>query len=361
LSPELPRSSPPPLGRVIAAFLIVYIVWGSTYLGIAVAGRSLPPFVLGSLRFLIAGGVLYAFARARGAARPTLTHWRSSAIIGTLLLTCGNGGVVWAVHGGRVPSGAASLMIATIPLWFVLVEWFRPGGRRPTARLLGGVAVGFVGLAVLIDPGKLSGAGRIDPLGAAVLASGSLCWAIGSVYSRLMKLPSSGPLATAMQMLCGGAVLAALAWAHGDLREFTFASVTRESWLALAYLIIFGSLIAFTAYVWLLQVAAPARVATYAYVNPIVAVFLGWLLGGEPFTSRMALAAAIIVAAVAFITSAPRQPAPRVEPVDARRKDSPAPAAAELAPPPVVAVRPIAKETTSALADAGSIPVESGC
>jgi drug/metabolite transporter (DMT)-like permease len=288
-----------PRGRVIAAFAAVYLIWGSTYLGIRLAIETIPPFLMGGVRFLIAGGVLYLWARWRGAERPTRAHWVSAVIIGALLLLGGNGAVVWSEQ--RVPSSIAALLVATVPLWMVLLDWMRRGGTRPTAVVTAGVVLGLAGIALLVRPGAKTAS--VNLIGAGVLVLGSLSWAVGSLYARRVKLPPSPLLATAMEMLGGGALLTALAALSGETRTFHLANVSAHSAAALLYLIAFGSLVAFTAYVWLLEVSTPARVSTYAYVNPVVAVLLGWIFAGEPLTGQMLIAAAVIVGAVALITA----------------------------------------------------------
>ena len=326
-----PAPAPPPSrAKILAAYAAVYVVWGSTYLAIRIAIDSLPPFLMAGVRFVVAGGLLYAWARLRGAARPTRAHWATAAVVGALLLLGGNGGVVWAEQ--RVPSGVASLLVATVPLWIVLLEWLR-GGTRPGRGTIAGVVLGLVGLAILVEPGSLVAGGSIDTTGALVLVAASLSWAVGSLYSRRHASAETPLLGSAMQMLAGGAWLLALSLLSGDAMRFDAAAVTAPSVLALVYLIAFGSLVGFTAYIWLLGVSAPSRVATYAYVNPVVAVFLGWLVLAEPVTPRVLVAAAVIVAAVALITTAtsprpatvaslPREPepAPEVAPEPPRRR-----------------------------------------
>jgi drug/metabolite transporter (DMT)-like permease len=295
-TPATPRR-----GLVIAAFAAVYTLWGSTYLAILFAIETLPPFLMASTRFLVAGGILYGVMRMRGDAAPSRVHWRAAFVVGTLLLLGGNGGVVWAEQ--RVPSGVAALLVAIVPCWMVLLEWLRRGGTRPTALVVAGLVLGTAGLAILVGP-EVFGEGRVDRVGAAVLLVASFSWATGSIYSRNAPLPSSPLLTTGMQMLAGGACLAALGIVLGEPARIDFAGVSARSALALLYLIVFGSLIGYSAYIWLLRVSTPAKVATYAYVNPIVAVLLGWLLAGEALTGRMALAAAVIVSGVALITMA---------------------------------------------------------
>ncbi|HEU4564119.1 MAG TPA: drug/metabolite exporter YedA [Gemmatimonadaceae bacterium] len=320
----------PSRARVLTAFAAVYVIWGSTYLAIRFGIESIPPLLMAGTRFLVAGGALYAWARLRGDERPTRAHWASAFIIGGLLLTGGNGAVTWAEQ--RVPSGVASLLVATLPLWIVLLEWLRrsrhqgSGRARPPAAVLGGVALGLVGLVVLVGPGLTQGAsGGVDPVGAAVLIAGSLSWAVGSLYARRATLPRSGALAMGMEMLAGGTLLLVAAVLRGEPGNFDASAVTTSSVMGLLYLITFGSLIGFTAYVWLLGVAQPAHVATYAYVNPVVAVFLGWAIAGEPITGRTLVAAAIIVGAVALITTGNR-PSPDESP-DARATPERAPEA----------------------------------
>ncbi len=287
--------------QVLAAFAAVYLVWGSTYLAILFALETLPPFLMAAARFLVSGAAMYAWTRARGAPRPTPANWRATAVVGAFLLVGGNGGVVWAEQ--RVASGLAALLVATVPLWMVLLEWWR-GGVRPRGRVWAGLVVGFAGLGVLVGPAELLGGGAADPLGAGALVAASLLWACGSVYAKGAPLPSSPLMATGMEMLCGGALLLLLGTVLGEWGRLDVAAVSARSWLSLLYLIVFGAGLGFTAYVFLLQHVEVAKVSTYAYVNPLVAVFLGWLLAGEVVTARVLVAAAVIVAAVAFITTA---------------------------------------------------------
>lgn len=289
----------PSRAKVIAGFATVYLLWGSTYLAIRIGVRTIPPFVMGAMRFLIAGSVLYLLVRSRERVRPTLVQWRAAAIVGGLLLVGGNGAVVWAEQ--RVPSGITSLLVAMVPLWMVLLDWARPRGRRPTAVVMIGVVVGLVGLLVLVNPFSGSGSG-VDLVGAGVLLVGSFCWAAGSVYSKHAPLPSSPLLGTAMEMLAGGVLLVVAAALTGELGAFEPSAVSMHSALSVLYLVVFGSLVGFSTYIWLLRVATPSAVSTYAYVNPVVAVFLGWLVLSEPLSPRTLVAAAVIVLAVALIT-----------------------------------------------------------
>jgi len=283
--------------RIALAMGVVYILWGSTYLAIAVAIETIPPLLMAGVRYLIAGSLLYGWARWRGAGRPLRIHWRSAAVVGGLLLLGGNGGLVWGEQ--RVPTGAAALLVSTVPLWMVLLDWLRPGGSRPGWKVFAGLALGCTGLILLLRP---TAGGHLDPVGATVILLGAFCWALGSLRSRTMPLPGSQLLATAMEMLSGGGLLVLVGLVTGESAHLHLAQVSSRSLLGLGYLITGGALIGFTAYTWLLRAAPPALVATYAYINPIVAVFLGWLILGEPLTGRTAAAAAVIIAGVVLIT-----------------------------------------------------------
>jgi drug/metabolite transporter (DMT)-like permease len=289
-------------GKLAAALAIVYVVWGSTYLAIRWGIDTLPPFAMASLRFLVAGAIVYAWARWRGAARPSKRNWAWCSAIGALLLLCGNGGVVWAEQW--VPSGVAALLVAVVPLWMVLLDWLE-SRRRPSALLFGGVLLGLIGVGILAGgPGQgLSGKAAV---GAGLLLASSVAWSVGSMLSRRAALPQSKLLAVGMQMLSGGALLALLAALAGDWLRFDFALVSARSWMSLAYLVVAGSIVGFTAYTYLLRNATPAVATTYAYVNPVVAVFLGWALAGEPVGVRTVVAAAVIVTGVAVVAWAKR-------------------------------------------------------
>jgi len=286
--------------RVIAAFVAVYIVWGSTYLAIRYAVETMPPFLMVGARFLVSGVILYAWSRARGEPRPSRAQWRDALVTGVLLLCCGNGAVAWAEQ--RVPSGLAALLVAIVPLWMVLVEWLRPRGIRPTVSIVAGVVVGLIGLVVLIGPRTLVGDGDVDRLGAIVLVVASLAWAGGSVYNRYGARPDSALMSTGLQMIAGSVGLLLVGVGAGELGTLNLTHVSLASWLGWLYLVTFGSLVGFTAYVYLLRAVSPAKASTYAYVNPVVAVFLGWAIAGEPVTMRTLAAAAIILGGVAMIT-----------------------------------------------------------
>ena len=289
--------------RLVAAFAAVYLVWGSTYLAIRFAIETLPPLLMAGARYVIAGAILLLWARLRqGSASPTRRDWITGLVAGALLLLGGNGAVVWAEQ--RVPSGIAALIVAVVPLWMVLLDWVRPGGRRPTAPVFAGLAMGLLGLGLLMGPDALRGQGQIDTAGAIVLLLGSLSWAAGSVYTQRAPRPSSANNGSGAQMLAGGLCLLALALMRGEGSQLDLSTVSQRSLLAFAYLVTFGSLIGFTAYVYLLAHTTAAKAATYAYVNPVVAVLLGWAFAQEPITSRTLVAAAVILAGVAIITVA---------------------------------------------------------
>jgi len=298
MSTRAPSQFPPPW-QVAVAFAAIYLIWGSTYLAIRFAVETIPPFSMGALRFLVAGGLVYAAARTR-APRPSARHWLSAVIAGTLLLGGGNGGVVWAEQW--IPSGHAALIVATVPLWMVLLDWLFGSGRRPSSALLIGLAWGLVGVGLLVSSNQVGAQSRDGLLGGLALCFASFSWAAGSIYSKGARLPDSPWLATGMQMLAGGVVLGILAMVAGEGTRFHPSDFSVKSILALVYLIVFGALIAFTAYIWLLGVTTAARISTYAYVNPAVAVLLGWLLAEEPLDGRAALAMIIILSAVVVVS-----------------------------------------------------------
>ena len=286
--------------RVVAAFIAVYTIWGSTYLAIAIAITALPPFLMAGARFLLAGGLLYSWLRLRGAGRPTWSQWGSAFIIGGLLLVGGNGAVVFAEQ--VLPSGLAALLVAMVPIYIALLDWLRPHGNRPTALGALGLIFGFAGVFLLIGPDGMSGATYFPWV--LIPLVGSLAWAAGSLYSRSAKLPAVPLMGTAMEMLAGGVLLAILSGATGEFGQVNPNAFSLDAFLAFGFLVIFGSIVAFSAYIWLLRTVSPARVSTYAYVNPVVALFLGWAFHGEPITARTIAAAVVILMAVAIITGA---------------------------------------------------------
>ena len=314
------RGGASPRTRVMLAFAAVYVLWGSTYLAIRFGVETIPPFVLAGTRHLTAGLVLYAFLRARGAARPERVHWKSAFAVGGLMLLGGNGLVTWAEQ--KVPSGIAALIVASVPIWMNLFEAIERR-RRPGRALVAGLLLGIGGIALLVGPAGPAGRAHIDPVGAIALLCAALCWSFGSLYSRRAPLPSATLTATAMEMIGGGVLLWLLGLALGEGAKLHPSLVSARSALSLAYLVVFGSLLGFTAYVWLLKNTTAARVSTYAYVNPVVAVILGALFAGEAITLRVLAAAVVIVGSVALIILSKTRAArgqPAVEPeVSARR------------------------------------------
>ena len=291
---------------LIAAFAAVYIFWGSTYLAIKYAIETLPTFLLAGSRFFIAGSILYAWARlSPDYQRPTLKQWRTSFIVGTLLLLGGNGGVVLAEH--YISSSLAALLIATEPFWIVLLGWLWLKGERPSWKVALGLLIGFLGVYLLISGQKVSDNAQAETsnqlFGTLLVIAAALSWAIGSIYGLRATTPKSSLLTSGMQMLAGGTVLLLVSFATGEMSRFHLTDVSVNSWLGFAYLMVFGSIVSFTAYSWLLKNAPPAMVATYAYVNPVIAVLLGWLIAGESFTTPILIGAAVIVGSVMLITS----------------------------------------------------------
>jgi drug/metabolite transporter (DMT)-like permease len=288
------RRTPASPLAVWVALGIVYVVWGSTYLNIRVAVRTMPPFVMGGARFVLAGILLYAIARFRGSpARVSRRQFLSCALAGTLLAAGGNG--IVNVAERYIDSGFAALVVAAVPLWVVLMR--RVTGERVSLATLLSVLTGFVGVGLLLAPG--GGGGSDRTLGFFLVLLASFSWALGSFLSPRLELPSDGLLSTSIQMFCGGVVLSLAAVVSGEAFAFDLGGVSGDSWLAFTYLVLIGSLVAYTAYVWLLQNAPISRVATYAYVNPTIAIFLGWLILGERVTATTLLGAAIVIGSVA--------------------------------------------------------------
>ncbi|MEP7214085.1 MAG: EamA family transporter [Acidobacteriota bacterium] len=298
---------------LILAFAAVYIIWGSTYLAIKYAIETLPTFLMAGVRFTIAGSILYAWARlSKNYEKPKLVHWRTGLIVGALLLGIGNGGVVLAEH--YITSSLAALLVATVPFWIVLLGWMFMGTGRPNLKVTAGLALGFLGVYLLIagpqaETGQAAGGQMI---GVALIIFSTLGWAIGSLYATRAPTATSPILAAALQMLSGGAVLIIIGTLAGEWSTVDLAAVSLNSWLAFAYLITFGAIVAYTAYSWLLRNASPAALSTYAYVNPGIAVVLGWAVAGETLTQQMLIGAGIIVASVALITM--KKSKPKIEP-----------------------------------------------
>jgi len=290
---------------LLAAFAAIYIFWGSTYLAIKYAIETLPPFLMAGTRFLSAGLILYIWARfSKDYEKPKPAHWRTSFIVGSLLLVGGNGGVVFAEH--YIPSSLAALLVATEPFWIVLLGWLWLKGGRPNLKVALGLLIGFIGVWLLVSGQGDNGAGVDNSkqfIASIAIIASAFFWATGSIYGLRAPVPKSSLLTAGMQMISGGSVLLAIGLLTGEWSKFNLGEVSANSWLGLVYLIVFGSLVGFTAYSWLLKNAQPALVATYAYVNPVIAVFLGWLIAGESFTSQMLIGAGVIVGSVVLITS----------------------------------------------------------
>jgi drug/metabolite transporter (DMT)-like permease len=284
----------------LAAFAVVYLVWGSTYFAIRVGLQSLPPLLMAGSRFLVAGTILAVWALARGASLPTRGHWLRAAVAGVLMLVFGNGCVTWAEQ--YVPSGIAALLVASEPFWLVLIAWGFFGGPRPGLRTSLGLVTGLLGVGLLVSP-EGGDTGGMMLAGSLAILFAALTWAIGSLFLRTADLPASARLSTGMQMLTGGAILTALGLLRGEASGFDPAAVTTPSVLAWLYLVLFGSILAFSAYGYLITATTPARLSTYAYVNPVVAVLLGSLVGREPIAPLGWLAMVVIVASVALVTT----------------------------------------------------------
>lgn len=293
-APETPRAA---RTKLVLALAAVYVLWGSTYVAIRIAIETIPPLTMAGTRFTIAGLALMGFARSRASGGATWKQWRNALVAGAFLMMASNGLVCWSET--RVDSSLAALLVATVPLWMMLLDWWRPGGTRPQILTIAGVAVGLAGVVVLVWPTSTDV--RIDPAGVVALLTATLCWSIGSIFTRSADLPRSMLLATSMQMLCGGLLQLLLGFFLGEWRAFEIARVTLDSMASVVYLIVFGSLVGFTAYIWLLRNTTPTRAATYAFVNPIVAVLLGaWLLD-EKLSARRLLGALVIVLGVVLV------------------------------------------------------------
>lgn len=291
-------------GAVALGLGVIYLVWGSTYLGMKVAIETIPPFLMGGVRFLLGGAALLVWAWAAGVPRPTARQWAHAAVVGVLFFLVGNGGVAWALDAEHVPSGLAALTVATTPAWMVLLDWLW-GGPRPRALVGLGIAVGLVGVGVLTGGGDETGG--VSVAGAVALTGASLAWAVGSLYARRVDLPRSARLTTGMEMVAGGVGLALAGAAFGEHGRFDPAGVSGASAGAFAFLVA-AAVVALSVYTWLLTVADPGLIGTYAFVNPVVAVLLGWAVLGEGLTPRVGAAAALVVLGVALIVW-PRKPA----------------------------------------------------
>lgn len=296
-------TSRPSSWRVLLAFAIIYFVWGSTFLAIRVGVREVPPFLLAGLRFLIAGIVLYAWMRAKGTQSPALREWGAVWLLAVLIFVFDYGLLFWAER--RVPSGIAAVMMATIPVFMAISEILILRTQRLSARLAIGLLVGTGGVAVLVSRRLSFGEVPVDTAGACALIVAAISWSLASALTRRLPLPAAKTMSSGAQMLSGGVLLMLTAALLGEFRGFHVDTVSREAWLALAYLIVLGSIVAFTAYVWLLHYESPTRVGTYAYVNPVVAVLVGYFLGGEALGPRMIVGTVLVLVSVVVITTTP--------------------------------------------------------
>jgi drug/metabolite transporter (DMT)-like permease len=303
---------------LLAAFLTIYIVWGSTYLAIRVAVETLPAFLSAGVRFVVAGAALLLWLKTRGIVTPTIPQWRHAWITGSLMLIGGNGLVVWAERS--LNSGFTAIVVALAPVWFALLDWARPRGTRPSPKTIIGIVLGFAGVTMLVGSrGATPGNEHLISAVAVVIAG--ISWAAGSLYSKHVPSVASPWMSAAAQMLCGGAGLLLVGFIIGEPARTEWSRISARSLLALGYLIVAGSWIAFSAYVWLLKNTAASRVATYAYVNPVIAVLLGWLLLGETLTKQMAWGAATILTGVVIILAPIRSLRPRRNAVRSSLKD----------------------------------------
>ena len=287
------------------AFAVIYFVWGSTYLAIRIGVREVPPFLLAGIRFLLAGIVLYGWMRAKGVASPTVREWGAASVMAVLIFVLDYGLVFWAEQ--RVPSGITAVMMATIPVFMVLSETVFLGTQRLTLRLAGALLVGIGGVAVLVSRTATFGENPIDTAGACALIVAAISWSVGSALTRKLPLPTSKAMSSGAQMLAGGILLTLAAALLGEFRGFHVGTVSRGAWLALVYLILAGSILAFTAYVWLIHHESPTKVGTYAYVNPVVAVLLGYFFGGEAIGVRTVLGTLLVLVSVVVITTTPKR------------------------------------------------------
>jgi drug/metabolite transporter (DMT)-like permease len=301
----LETAAHPPSWKILLAFAIIYFVWGSTFLAIRVGVHEVPPFLLAGIRFFVSGIVLYGWMRLKGAPPPSRTEWASAMLLGTLIFLVDYGCLFWAEQ--RVPSGIAAVVLATIPVFITLLEISFLHTQRLTVRLGLALLAGLCGVAVLTLPSFSFGEVPINRAGALALLVASFTWSVATILTRRLTLPSSKPMSAAAQMLTGGAQLFVLAALSGEFAGFHLQAVSAKAWFALLYLIVAGSIVGFTAYVWLLHHESPTKVGTYAYVNPVVAVALGYFAGGEAVGPRILLGALLVLISVITITTTPRK------------------------------------------------------
>jgi len=299
-APSAPRA-----WKVLLAFAIIYMVWGSTFLAIRVGVREVPPFLLAGLRFLIAGLVLFGWMRTKGTVSPTARQWFSATLLAVLIFVVDYGLLFWAER--RVPSGIAAVMMATIPVFMTLSEILFLKTQRLTPRLGAALLVGIGGVLVLVSRSISFGDSPIDTIGAIALIVAAISWSVGTALTRKLPLPSSKAMSSGAQMFAGGVLLMITSAALGEFHGFRVQAVSIKAWLALAYLIVAGSIVAFTAYVWLIHHESPTKVGTYAYVNPVVAVLLGYFLGGEGLSLRTIVGTMLVLVSVVVITTTPKK------------------------------------------------------
>jgi drug/metabolite transporter (DMT)-like permease len=290
--------------RLYVAFFLIYFIWGSTYLAIRYAIETIPPFLMAGTRFTAAGLLMYGVLRIAGQPNPSARQWLQLAVVGTFLFLGGNGFVVWAEQ--FINSGLAALLVSTLPVWLILLDWLWAGGPRPTGAAMAGIALGILGTLILVDPVQLVGSNLYLP-GAAMVVLASMLWAIGSIYSKKFRQPSSIFMSAACQMIGGGLSLLLTSLLLGETRGVDPAAISAVSLGGFFYLMVFGSVIAISAYVWLLQNASASSVSTYAFVNPAVAILLGWLIADEEINAHILAGAAVILAGVFLVIRAPRK------------------------------------------------------
>src|SRR5271166_5347907 len=293
--------------QVLLAFTIIYFVWGSTFLAIRVGVREVPPFLLAGMRFLVAGVVLYGWMRARGTPSPTAREWRAASLLAFLIFVLDYGLLFWAEK--RVPSGIAAVMMATIPAFMTISEILILRTQHMTTRLALALLVGLGGVAVLVSHAISFGEAPIDTAGACALVVAAMSWSVAAALTRRLTLPSAKVMSSGSQMLAGGVLLTVTAALLGEFRSFQVQAVSREAWLTLLYLIVAGSIVGFTAYVWLIHHESPTKVGTYAYVNPVVAVLVGHFLGGETIGARTLCGTLLVLVSVIVITTTPAKKA----------------------------------------------------
>ncbi|HEY4248328.1 MAG TPA: EamA family transporter [Lacunisphaera sp.] len=312
----------PTKAAIIAGFATIYLLWGSTYLGIKIAVETLPPFLMASARFFVAGTIVTVWIACTGRFKATRRQWIDNSLIGGFLLLGGNGVVSWSEQ--KIPSGVSTLVVSLGPLFIVLLDWAvfkfsrdKTRGTRPTWTTFVGVGLGIVGLVVLVAPNLGEGQSQLDPWRASGLVLACFSWSVGSIYTRYARTPAEPFTAAAIQMLAGSVWLIVVSLLMGEPEHFRLSAASSRSLFAWGYLIVAGSLVGFTTFVWLMKHCTPARVSTFAYVNPVVAVFLGWMLAHETVGPTMLIAAAIIIAGVAIITaSKSKKPVPDLDKIE---------------------------------------------